>query len=195
MEKRVFKRWVESGLNLKYLDQDVHNLLMQKLDDEQLDGSGFLFQCIVDVILAIYKIGNIQASSWVELPEKYKNKKSIINIKNDQFCILWCILAYLYPVEDHKNRTANFSMHFNKFNLKGLDLPMKAKDIPKLENLYRINVDVFELNGTVLTPIHSNENYLQPQIDLFSFANHNCPSTKLHCLVNKDSHMKHLCRR
>ena len=62
---------------------------MQKLDDEQLEGSGFVLNGIVNVILEIYKVNDIQASSWVELPEKHKNNKSIINIKNDdQFCFL-----------------------------------------------------------------------------------------------------------
>ena len=76
---------------------------MQKLDDEQLEGSSFVLNGIDDVILEIYKVNDIQASSWVELPEKFRNIKSIINIKNnDQFCFLMCILAYFYPVGDDK---------------------------------------------------------------------------------------------
>ena len=66
---------------------NVHNTLMQKLDDEQLEGSGFVLNGIVNVILEMYKVNDIQVSSWVELPEKYKKYKLIINIKNnDQFC-------------------------------------------------------------------------------------------------------------
>ena len=81
----------------------IHNTLMQKLDDEQLEGSGFVLNGNVNVILEIYKTNDIQASSYIELAEKYKNNKSIINIKNDdQDCFLWSILAYLYPVEDNK---------------------------------------------------------------------------------------------
>ena len=75
-------------------------------------------------------------------------------------------------------------MHFNNFNLEGLEFPMKVKDIPKFENLNTqvtqsasgafgiglrtegaLHINVFELNGTVLTPIHINKNYLQPQRD------------------------------
>ena len=82
---------------------------MQKLDDEQLEGSGFQFQEIEEVILEIYKVRDIQASSYIELPGKNKDSKSIINIKNnDQYCFLWCILAYLYPVEDHKDRISKY---------------------------------------------------------------------------------------
>ena len=73
---------------------------------------------------------------------------------------------------------------------------MKVKDIPKFENLnIGLCINVFELTGNVLTPIHVNKNYLQPQIDLLLYQNHYCLITKLHCLINKDSHMKHVCRR
>ena len=201
-EEEVFKRWIKSDLIYNHTQQDTHNTI-QKLDDEQLEGSGFVFQEIEEVILEIYKINDIQASSYIELPPKYKNSQSIINIKNnDQYCFLWCILAYLNPVEDNKNITSSYSKHFNKLNRKGLDFPMKVTDIPKFENLNRLStggqqccINVFELTGNVLTPIHIKTNYDQPQIDLLLYQNHYCLITKLHCLINKDSHMKHVCRR
>ena len=72
---------------------------------------------------------------------------------------------------------------------------MKIKDIPKFENLNNLNINVFELTGNVLKPIHVNKNYLQPQIDLLLYENHFCLITRLHCLINKDSHMRWVCRR
>ena len=81
-------------------------------------------------------------------------------------------------------------MHFDKLNLKGLEFPMKAKDIPKFEKLNNLNVNVFELTKTALTPIHMNTSYDQPQRDLLLFENHYCLITKLHCLINNYSHMK-----
>ena len=201
-EENVFHKWVKSDFNYNHIQStfgtnlNVHNSLMQKLDDEQLEGSGFVLNGIVKMIMEVYKLNDIQASSWVELPEKYKNNKLIINIKNDdQLCFLWCILAHLCPVEDHKNRTSSYSMHTNEHILNGSEFPMKVKDIPKFENLNNLNVNVFELTGAVLTPIHNNKNYLQSQIDLLLFENHYCLITKLHCLLTKDSHMKWVCRR
>ena len=133
-EEEVFKRWIKSDSIYNHLQsgtqQDTHNTLMQKLDDEQLEGSGFVFQEIEEVILEIYKVNDIQASSYIELPPKYKNSQSKINIKNnDQYCFLWCILASLYPVEDNKNITSSYSKHFDKFNLEGLDFPMESLKI------------------------------------------------------------------
>ena len=83
-------------------DHTIQNTLMQKLDDEQLEGSSFVFQYVVDAILEIYKVNDIQSSSYIELPGQYKKNQSIINtINDDQLCFLWCILAHLHPVEDH----------------------------------------------------------------------------------------------
>ena len=92
-------------------------------------------------------------------------------------------------------------MYKHTLNIKGLEFQMKVKDIPKFENLNtqrafsNLNLNVFELTGTFLTPIHINKKYLQPQIYLLLYQNHHCLITKLHCLINKDSHMKHVCRR
>ena len=54
---------------------------MQKFDDERLEGSGFVLNGIVNVILETHKTNDIQVSFYNELPEKYRNNKSIIKIK------------------------------------------------------------------------------------------------------------------
>ena len=71
-EEIVFHKWVKSDFNYNHTNPDhtIHNSLMQKLDDEQLEGSGFVFQEIKEVILEKYKGNDIKASSWVELPPK-----------------------------------------------------------------------------------------------------------------------------
>ena len=77
-------------------------------------------------------------------------------------------------------------MYKHTLNIKGLEFPMKVKDIPKFERLNNLNIrghgiNVFELTGNVLTPTHINKNYFQPQIDLLLYQNHYCLITKLHC--------------
>ena len=57
-------------------------------------------------------------------------------------------------------------MYVNKINLEGLEFPKKVKDIPKFYRPNKLNLNLIELTGTVLTPIHINTNYDQPQIDL-----------------------------
>ena len=73
----------------------------------------------------------------------------------------WCISAYLYPVEDKKNRTSKFVIHMPTLCTEGLEFPMEVK----FERLNKLNtggqqcgINVYELTGTVLTPIHTNTN-------------------------------------
>ena len=75
---KKFHKWLESDFLYSYdrnLD-GIHNSLMQKVEDKELKGSGFEFVQIKEAIIEIYKVRDLQASSWVELPEKY-NKKYI----------------------------------------------------------------------------------------------------------------------
>ena len=58
-EEVVFHKWVKSDFNYNNKQStfgtnlNVHNILLQKLDDEQLEGSGFVLSGFVNVILAI----------------------------------------------------------------------------------------------------------------------------------------------
>ena len=47
----------------------------------------------------------------------------------------------------------------------------------------------------MLIPIHKNTNSDQPQISLMLYENRYCLITNLHCLINENSQMKHVCRR
>ena len=68
-EEIVFHKWVKSDFNYNHTqiafgtNPNIHNILKQKLDDEQLEGSGFVLNGIVNVILEIYKVNDIKASS------------------------------------------------------------------------------------------------------------------------------------
>ena len=55
-EEEVFNRWMKSDLTNNHTNEEVHYLLIQKLDDEQLESSGFVFQCFVDGVLEYIKL-------------------------------------------------------------------------------------------------------------------------------------------
>ena len=65
--------------------------------------------------------------------------------KDDNFCFLWCISAHKYRETQNKNRPTSFSKSLNILNVKGLEFPMRVKDIPKFEKLNYLNVNLFEL--------------------------------------------------
>ena len=79
-------------------------------DDEQLEGSGFVFSNITKAIIEFYRTRDISAKSFIELPEKYRNSKSVIIMQNDDvFCFLWCIFDRLYSDTQNRNRASIYS--------------------------------------------------------------------------------------
>ena len=94
-----------------------------------------------------------------------------------------------------QNRVSNYIPYISSLKLSELNFPMRVKDIPKFEKPNNLNMNVIELTNDTLSPIHTNKIYFQSQIDLLLYENRFCLLTKLHCLIDKDSHMKHVCRR
>ena len=52
----------------------------------------------------------------------------------DDKCFLWCLLRYLHPREKHSTRINDLREYENDLNFKGIDFPVKVKDIQKFEN-------------------------------------------------------------
>ena len=104
-KEQVFNRWMKSDMFYIFNNVlDIHSTIIQGIDDEHLEGSGFQFQKNEEFVIKMNKVNEFQASSHIELPEKHEKSQSIISIRNeDQFCFLWCIiLAHLHQVEEHK---------------------------------------------------------------------------------------------
>ena len=73
--------------------------------------------------------------SYIPLPEFIRNKNAVVNLKNkDQKCFLWCVLRYLHPVKSHNDRLTDLKRYEKDLNFKGIDFPVKLKDITKFEN-------------------------------------------------------------
>ena len=66
--EQVFHKWMNSDINYKISNENVHKRLIQNLYDERLERSGFQFQEKQEVILEIHKIIDIKASLYIELP-------------------------------------------------------------------------------------------------------------------------------
>ena len=177
-------------------EQFVFNNWQHQIENEELRGSGLEKKYITQIEIEIYKIKEIKASSWIELPPEYKNSKSILNIENnDQYCFIWSILAHLHPAKNNSNKIYNYKPFFHNLNLKDLDFPMSINQIPKFEKQNGLNINVFELEEDTLIPIYVNENYSASQIDLMLYHDHYCLITKLHTLISDNHHLKCICRR
>ena len=116
----------------------------------------------------------MKGSSFIPLPEFIKKKNALTNIKNeDDKCFLWSVLRYLHPVQKNGERINDLKKYENDLNFKGIDFPVKVKDITKFENynpdLPGINVFSINDNNKIYPLIH-NQKDCQKSIDLFLFS-------------------------
>ena len=89
---------------------EVYNEMVDEIEqsiqrEENAQGSGWVFEKIINITLHTAKWEPLNASSYIDLPPYLKNKKAIINMKNqDDKCFLWCVLRALNPVAKNKER-------------------------------------------------------------------------------------------
>ena len=91
----------------------------------------------------------------------------------DDKCFLWCVLRYLHPVQKNASRINDLREYENDLNFKGIDFPIRVKDIQKFENqnpnLPAINV--FSVNdNNKIYPLRLNQKDAKKSIDLFLFS-------------------------
>ena len=79
---------------------DAGNDLINRISEWMSEGSGWVIKSVNKHEIDIFKYKLLRGSSYLPLPEKVKNKKRLINIKNENNneCFRWCHLAYLFPV-------------------------------------------------------------------------------------------------
>ena len=78
----------------------------------------------------------------------------------DEKCFLWCLLRNLHPREKHSTRINDLREYKNDLNFKGIEFPVKVKDIQKFENQNPIlpGVNVFSVNdNNKIYPLRLNK--------------------------------------
>ena len=130
----------ETHINLERTDVKVILSLMLrdilvKLAEYQRKGSGWYFKEAISFEIHTVDYKPIKGSSYIPLPDFIMRKNAIINIKNeDDKCFLRSVLRYLHPKQIHGERLTDLIKYENDLNLKGIELPVKVKDIQKFEN-------------------------------------------------------------
>ena len=75
---------------------------------------------------------------------------------------MWCHITHLFPTaSDHKNRLSKYINHENDVDYTGITFPITLNQIDKIENLNKINFNIFTLDDEkyVLPLYISNNNY------------------------------------
>ncbi|GFQ94331.1 uncharacterized protein TNCT_221461 [Trichonephila clavata] len=143
-------------------------------------GSGWEFQEVVknELKIAIYK--PLAATSYIPLPPKLKNKKAILNIKNeDQRCFLWCVLAHLHPVEANANRVSTYLKFQNELCTKNLTFPTPLNQIECFEEKNKISINVFGFEKEIF-PLKITTKDFDKHVNLLLISNQ---EKRHYCLI------------
>ena len=80
---------------------------------------------------------------YIDIPAFIGRTKSVIIIKNNDYCFLWSVVCGLYLAAKNKNRTSSYP-HFSKvLQFTNIQFNIALNDIPKIENMNKLNLNVF----------------------------------------------------
>ena len=137
--------YFHSAIKIILENTDVEEVFNEMVDEietaiqrtENAEGSGWMLESITDIKLHTAEWNPLNAGSYMELPTYLKNKKAIINMKNqDDKCFLWCVLRALNPVAKNKERVdKDLISKQDTLNMKGIKYPVSLRDIDRFESL------------------------------------------------------------
>ena len=188
------KAYFHSDTHINLAATDVKHILaamikkiLQGIDIYQRNGSNWYFKEVVNLEIHTVDYKPIRGSSYIPLPDFIMRKKAIIDIQNrDNKCFLWSVL---HPANRDENRLTDLKQYENDLNTKGIDFPVKLKDISKSESLNPSlpGINVFSIS-------ENNKFYLlrmaqrnpQQTIDLFL---HECDGQYHYSLIKNFSRL------
>lgn len=174
---------LHQNYNFNDLFVRVLNIINKKIYDFQDRDSGWFFLKNLYLEININKYTPLRASSYIELSNYLKNKRACVNVKNkDNFCFLWSIMAYLFPVKKNSDRTSSYPDFRDVFNLKDMKFPVSFSDIKIFEkNNPNISVNIYGLKkNKIIGPLYKSQCRRKHHINLLLLEN----ATRMHfCLI------------
>ena len=133
-----------NGHKLILEDTDVKEVYDEMTDEieesiqkvKYAEGSGWRFLKIINLTLHTAKWDPFNAGSYIDLPPFLKNKKAMINMKNeDDECFKWCVLRALNPKDrDAERIDSDLKSKQNTLNMEGIRYPTDFIDIDRFES-------------------------------------------------------------
>ena len=117
-------------------DEMVEEILEEIDMTRDAEGSGWRFEKVIKLVLHTTRWDTINAGSYIELPQALKNKKAIINMKNqDNKCFMWSVLRALNPKDNHPERIDNdLKSKEDILNMQGIQYPVDFRGIDRFES-------------------------------------------------------------
>ena len=171
----------------KLLDKMIARI-EEVLANFQQSGSNWVFQEIQRLEIHFANWQPLGGSTFIPLPAKLKNKKAVINPKNeDNQCFKWCIARALNPVKKNSERiTKELIEQAKSLNWNGLKFPVGLKAIKIFENNNpSISINVFGYEEEVYPLKIAKEKRIN-NIDLLWISDE---KKQHYCLINNMSRL------
>lgn len=144
----TISKMIDIDTNLKeWFVEKVKNTILNQIEMFQQNGSGWSLDSIKQLEIGCNKCNDFTGSSYITLPEEVQSRKAVINIQNnDDHCFKWALLSALHPVNKNAQRVTKYKRYEHELNFKGIEFPVKIKDITKFEEMNNISVNVYVID-------------------------------------------------
>ena len=128
--------------NLESTDESAeYNVMIHGIEERiqnfNLRGSNWRFQSVLSLDFHFTDYLPLRGSSYIEPPKLIKDKKAVINMKNDdEQCFKWCVTRALNPVDKNAERiTKLLREESNSLRWGDMKFPVGLREIDKFERL------------------------------------------------------------
>ena len=188
-----------------FYDQAVEEIL-NRIAKWISKGSGWVIERILNLYFNVVSYVPLKGRSYLPLPEKLRNsRKGLINIKNDDNeCFRWCHVRHLNPVKkDPQTITQKDRGIAKTLDYTGVTFPVTIRDMGKIENQNKININVFGYDEYVF-PIRNSKTEYGDTLNVLLIERETEKEYKQHYVyikdfnrlnynVTKSHHRKHFC--
>ena len=133
--------------------------VMVNMANYQKEGSNLQFEEVIELVIPFAKYEPLRGSSFIPLPDKLKNKKAIVNMKNeDNECFKWCVTRALNQIEAHQERvTDELRKQSEKLDWGGISFPTTLQQIGNFERRNKLAIFVFGFDGEIIFPLRKSK--------------------------------------
>ena len=145
-----------AATDVRTLIREMEEKVLERSINYNKLGSNCVLSKILRMDINFINYVPISGGSYIELPTELKNKKAIINIKNeDNQCFKWVVTRALNLKNKHNERMdEDLIKKSEELNWGGMEFPVKLKKIDKFEkNNPTISINVFGYEDEKLYPL------------------------------------------
>ena len=144
------------GINESEIIDSMIETIEERFQNFTNRGSNWVLERVLSLDVQMTQYIPLRGRSYIPLPSVLKNKKAIINMKNeDNECFKWCITRALFPVNKHPERIdKNLRENSKRLNWNGLKFPNDLKQITHFEKSNQnISINVFGYEKKAVYPL------------------------------------------